>query len=292
MNLIAYEAPNIHIGIRSSSTVNSNSSQLVLSTKHLLATRSIIYKTPLNSEKYWLRTPEAITFRPEWQRRFGRMYVSIPISDFHNPITDVSHETISSPETFTTIRSIDIIMDDTVVDRYNMNTGAVMPYLSLDFLNHMRDNLADITESEDRYIIPMGGFDCRIPFLEFAVVNDDMVAFAKNIETFFTSKITEYHSIPEALAGLRQIVYSRTSVPVFFLEVMLKVFLMESEDNPAIPVVKDPTNVIFGGLDTLCSDRFVSAKMVYERIAGSYFCDPATSLVPRGKSFYDPFFGS
>ena len=110
------------------------------------------------------------------------------------------------------------------------------------------------------------------------------------------TELAERTSITNALQDLTSILYSKTSVNVFFVEILLKAFLRDKVEGGGIPIVTDPNNVMFGTMDGNIIDNNVSVKLGHERlgtksIGNNYFAEASTSVVPKGPGLYDAMFG-
>lgn len=287
--------PDAHPGIFAATKVGRAVSQMILSTKHLISTDSMEYVLTDHASKYLLVDGTDIFIKPDVVKRLNKCYVRVPASALGH-LADLEHGT-SLEENFSAIEHLDFIDVQGNIERVEIRVDRFIPYFSGDFLSHLRKvtDLVDSTE-EDEYIIPLAGFNTTKAFLRYVVINDDMLMFVKNVESMLRTELSSRTSITNALQDFISVLYSKTSVNVFFVEILLKAFLRDGTPGGGIPVVKDPNNVVFGTMDGNIIDNSVSVKLGHERlgtksIGNNYFAEAATSVVPKGPGLFDPLFG-
>ena len=287
--------PDAHPGIFAATKVGRAVSQMILSTKHLIRTQSMEYILNAHAQKYMQVVGTDIFIRPSVVRKLNKCFVRVPASALGH-LADLDHGT-SLEENFSSIEHLDFIDANGNIERVEIRVDRFIPYFSAHFLKHL-SKVSELIESteEDEYVIPLAGFNTTRAFLRYVVINDDMLMFVKKVESMLRTELANRTSVTNALQDFTSILYSKTSVNVYFVEILLKAFLRDATDGGGIPIITDPNNVQFGSMDENIIDNNVSVKLGHERlgtkhIGGNYFADPKTSVVPKGPGLFDPLFG-
>jgi hypothetical protein len=136
------------------------------------------------------------------------------------------------------------------------------------------------------------GFNAKQPLLQYIIVNDDMVAFTKEVKAMLNSSIASYTSITNALSDLTRILHAKTNINVFFVEVLMKAFLRKHDQATGAPLIEDHNDVTFGGMKTNIERSSVAAKLGHERLGGKdYFAEASTSVLEKDGCEFDKYFG-
>lgn len=287
--LIKYLPHGIHIGLLSSSKVSSEVSQRVLSTKHLITTNSKIYNLTESAARYLMKNDSDIFIDPKVRKQISKLSIRISM-DAIGPIVDLNLDTLPIAETFSKLSYFELVQDDQVIDTVYLEYDVFIPYMSEYLLEHMRNNYDKLQIDEDTVTIPMGGFDTSLPVFKFTVVNDDMLTYTKSVSTFLTATIRNFTSVPLALKAFTDVVWRKSNINIFFLEVVLRNLLIEDENSWQLPQVQDMNHVKFGKLEDVISNRTISMKLSFERLL-VYLNTPSTSTVARPVGLFGPFFG-
>ena len=129
------------------------------------------------------------------------------------------------------------------------------------------------------------------PFMKYTVMNDDMVSFVNRIENFLSTQIVNYNHIPSLLKDFSTILYSKTGIEIFYVEMLLRAFMIAGPDDYNIPVLEDGhQDVMFGKISSVISEAALSTKLSFERMDG-LFSDPKATLVSMREGMNDRFFG-
>lgn len=291
-----YEAGNfipkqIHVGQLASTNTNSKVSQNVLSTKHLIKTKSKVYQVPDGARKYFFHSNECLLWSPTSKHELKKCFIRIERSAL-GPITDLSHdEDVPDAECYSQMIDFEILDAQGIpVDQVTIATEDFVPYLSAEALHYMRLNYAKLEIDNDTITIPLSKFDWNQPFFKYVVVNDDMIAFVKRYQEFFNRHLSSHTSIASAIQAATNIIYARTPINIFWIEIIIRAFMVTDDDNAAIPRVTDIDHVKFGTMDTVCSSRALSTKLAFEAL-GSYFSTPSTFLRDHEEGLFDDCFG-
>lgn len=282
--------PNVHLGIYSATKVGEAVSQMVLSAKHLIKTKSIVYGLPEKAKSWFVKNGTMIMVNPSRCDDMKTWQIIIP-QKFLGHITNYGSD-IKFEENFNDVHYIKIRIGDEVV-RVDLTNDRVSPYFSIRFRNYIRSkrNEIIITEQEE-YIIPMDKFNIRWPIMKFDIINDDMVSYTKACDTFIKSKISSYTSATSALHDFASVIYSKSSINIFYLEVLLRTMMRKHGDIPGLPICDDFDNVRFDGICRNIATHTLSQKLSYERIGMSPKSDgllaqPEVSLTNRLPGLFD-----
>ncbi len=287
----------VHIGLMAISQLMSRVTQKILSNKHLIATSTKSYVLPPDTERYLSVGYESEIY---WKNEKGspitrglkKWAIRIP-SDSTAQISDLILDKLPEPEAFSKISYIDILdieNDYKLVDTIYMEAGGFIPYLSADMLEYMRQTYDDITYQDNGYVVPMKGFSTKKPFMEYTIRNDDLVSYVDNFRAFIGTRVSEYTSVSRCLHDFAQLVYHKSSLNLFYLEVILRVLNCASKTDYHIPVIEDFEHTCFMRLDDKVTEASISLKLSQEHIF-RYLKDPKSFLQPNYAGLFGPFYG-
>ena len=296
----AFYSPGIHIGNLAAAYFSGSVSQMVLSAKHLIKTATKQYFMNSAAGTYFACKGTGIFLHPNLIKRgYSDCAFRFPAKDFLGQITDLHLGGISVlPEAsiFSKISGAQfcVKIDDkwTPMEIFSLDNEGLCPFLSTNFLQHMRNVYTDIVldeeEGEEAVLVPLTGFNWQKPIMRYMAINDDMIAFSNRLINFFKGKIKAHTSISGCAQELANILYSKSKLPYAYLEIVLRAFI-EGDVTPEM-VAGTCAHSIFGSTDDILSERSVSNKLSYQKVL-SYLDDPRvfTELKPYG--YYDPFFG-
>lgn len=289
--LEAYTPPGIHLGVYSATKAVSAVTQLILSAKHLIKTLSKEYNLPQYASRYFSKNGDALIWQSHLADKLKGAYVRINLNSI-GPISDLTRSSIPAGETFSNVDRVEIVRDNEVVDILELSDGTTKPYLSNYTLQFMRKIYKKLKITPDTVDIPLDEFDFAKSLLRFKVVNDDMVSFVASVENFLSTQIKEYHSVPLLIKDFSNLLYSKTGIEIFYVEMMLKGFLITDQVDYRIPVLdKGDQYVNFGGLGPVITEAALSTKLSFERME-MLFSEVRAVLYDRGSGygFNDRFF--
>lgn len=287
--LIKYLPHDIHIGLLSSTKVSSVVSQKVLSAKHLINTKSLVYDLTESAARYFIKSSNSIYFEPKWAKAIRKYQIRIPM-DALGPIVDLNLDTLPIAESFSKVSYLELIKDGEVVDNIQMEYDAFVPYLSEAFLEHMRHNYSRLIIDDDGVTVPMGNFDTSQDVFKFIIMNDDMITYVNSVTKFLTSTVSSYTDVSHALTDFCEIVWRKSEINVFFLETVLRNLVIDNPKSCQLCTVEDPNHVTFAKLEDVIKGRTISMELAFERLS-YYFEDPDTCNLARPVGLFGPFFG-
>ena len=182
---------------------------------------------------------------------------------------------------------------DEVVDTIYMKEDkgeAFVPYLSEDMLEYMKDMYAAIEYRDNGYVVPMRDFNTKKPFMNFVVMNDDLVSYVNRFKTFVSKDIANYTSVSRCLSDFADVVYHKSELNLFYLEVILRALNSTSQSDYHIPVITDPDNTAFIRLDEKVTEASISLKLSQEQVY-KYLQNPKSMLYQKPAGLFGPFFG-
>lgn len=283
----------IHVGLLSVSQLMSRVTQKILSNKHLIDTNSKTYTLPENTATYMsISGDNAVFWNPNVSKKIKGCSIRIP-SDSMGPISDLNLDVLPAPETYSKIPYVDIMKGDEVVDTIYMKEDkgeAFVPYLSEDMLEYMKDTYAAIEYRDNGYVVPMRDFNTKKPFMNFVVMNDDLVSYVNRFKTFVSKDIANYTSVSRCLSDFADVVYHKSELNLFYLEVILRALNSTSQTDYHIPVITDPDNTAFIRLDEKVTEASISLKLSQEQVY-KYLQNPKSMLYQKPAGLFGPFFG-
>lgn len=285
--------------------------QKILSAKHLVKTKSGTYVLIDDMvDHFELVRGSYIRIRKASQRMFKNCMIGIRVDDFAgiNDIPLLRDNVEINERKLSCIRSFCVASKDkSHIWEYKTEEGKQTPFLTSEFLLHIRDHYDEVIQENGIIWIPLGdGVGLKI--FKTIIVNDNMIDFVKSVNSFFgaggtTTKtkdittrnqiqpIKSFHTCSGALEALSELVYSKCKINIVHLEVILKSALITSKTDPNIPVVTDPNNVMFGTIEHILSRRHVGNKLLYEGLNRYIKDSPETYTVPKAPSVFDTLVG-
>lgn len=279
----AYFPPNVHIGSYAKSKLSSKVSQKVLSAKHLVKTNSLVLALTDSAKRYFYRKVEVcdIMINEDFRQAIKQLTLVIS-SDDMNHISDLQYGHVSAGG-FSLLESIILKnMKTGDEEKIEIAESQFQTHLSAPLLNYIRTHNEVIELIDGNYHIPLNKFNARHALLSYAVVNDDMVAFAKRIRNMLKKDIRNYTSPAAALSDLAGIIYYKTELNILWLEIIVKSLMTD--------VIDDKGQVALTAIKEGITNSSVSSKLGYQEIY-KYLQQPSTTFKPKGASPLDAFFG-
>lgn len=286
----------VHVGLMATSQLMSRVAQMILSAKHLIATNTKDYELPVEATEYLSTAGDNCIF---WKNDKGsnipkglkKWSIRIP-ADSIGPITDLTLDVLPEPETFSKISYFDIIDSESnqIVNTIYLEADGFIPYLSSEMLEYIRLSYDDVVYHENGWIVPMKNFNVKKAFMGYTVMNDDTVSYVNQVKNFIKTKISDYTSVGKCIHDFAQIVYRKSSLNLFYLEVILRVLNTVSKTDYHIPVIEDPDHTCFMRLDDKVTQASISLKLSQEQVY-RYLKDPNAFLGSNYAGLFGPFYG-
>lgn len=284
----------IHVGLLSVSQLMSRVTQKILSNKHLIATNSKTYTLPENTAQYMYigGGDNSIYWLPSVAKRLKNISLRIP-SDSMGPISDLILDVLPAEETYSKIPYIDIMKDGVIVDTIYMKEDkgeTFVPYLSEEMLEYMHDKYSDIELIDNGYVVPMSDFNPKKPFMNYIVMNDDLISYVNRFKAFICKDISDYNSVSRCLSDFADIVYHKSELNLFYLEVILRALNCIDHSDYRIPQITDAEHTCFMRLDEKVTESSISMKLAQEQVY-KYLQNPKSMLYKKPAGLFGPFFG-
>lgn len=289
-----------NIGILSAIEIVKRVSQMILSSKHLVKTVSMIYRLlgeanrwfdQINNEIFW--NDNMVQQLKLNGHELDDIDIGVAVTDFgiHADLLNVRRDGAIAEQSYTSLETIWFRNRITgeVLAELPMWSEKQNPFFTTEALIYMRDNYDKIEFGTDMIWIPMSKRLSKIPIMRTMIVNDNMMEFVRTITGFLNKDLEKYCSISQALQDFTDKLYNKAPVNIIHAEIVLKAYLVKTAMNYSIPVVNDPLNVIFKSTSKIIRNRTVSGELGFEKVL-SYLSDPATYIIPKSVGPFDIFF--
>lgn len=264
-----------NLGHYSVTTMASQASQNILSTKHLDANAAGTKIVLSPEDKKFLRSTKdkySYTLRPS--RKFAKLELVVP----RDSIPLIVEVTESSDFWRTNIYRISRV--DKVLIRLTDKDGNVTEYLgqlggkgkevafSNQFLKHIKDT--GYTISESAYVIDVTNWDQRLPLATLKKTEYNHSTHAGEIAKMLVGGVGELSRNGMEYAGilsmLFELVNSKLRVNLTFLEVILYGLSYRDKANADFRLAREVDTDTLGGVDDVIGNRSWSAKMAFNDV--------------------------
>jgi len=289
----AFIPPDIQLGVYAATKLASSVTQKVLSAKHLIKTKSKEYVLGPDAVKYFSKNGDVLLWQAASIRQLQKCYVRVSTGEF-GPISDLQHKSLPPGEGWSKLSMVQIVDEaGNVLDDVILTDQTTYPYFSNHAMSYLKNSYKELKIKTTHIDIPLAKFDFHKPLLKFTAVNDDMVTYVHNVDTFLCSKICDYHSLTSCIDEFSALVYSKSDISIFYIELMLRAFLItEGGVDHLIPVLKDPNQLVeFDRMSAAISESSITTKLSFERLDELfYLADPTLYSRGNGYGFNDAHF--
>lgn len=286
-----YITPDTSPGPASVVELMSPTSQLILSNKHFVQTRSETYRVPDDFTSILKVVDNDIYFRDDV--RTSNIAIGVPHACIER-ITDlqyIEHDNALNDQIFSEIKHLFIAhkQSETLLDTPMIDHHEIVPYFSSDMLLYIRDN-QDMVTIDDIVWIDLDQFDHHKPVMKYVIANDSMVQFVARVGNIYAQQIAQYTSATTALRDITNVTYQKVMPNIAHIETILRANMITDKVTYYIPVVKDVDAVMFGSLSKTIPRRAIATELANQNIA-EWLANPLTFIVPTYDSVYGPFMG-
>jgi len=289
--LTKYIPNKLTIGVMSSILVLSQVTQLILSSKHFVKTKSIIYKLSTEASAYLIKKNNEIYWKKEIWKVFDDLKIGIMLKDMKHlsDLNLISEDSNTTEERFSRISTLvlKINNEEDIILPLTVEKG--VPHFSMEMLYFMKNILKDIATDESMYWIPLKGFNHNEPIFRTIVANDSMMDYVKRASAFLQVDIEKYTNLQNLLHDFSDIIYSKVNVNILHLAIMLKAYLVSSKYDYRVPIVKDINDIKLTTNPKCLKFRSESIQMSFQQIV-QHLSSPGTYLIPTSPSIMDRFF--
>ena len=292
--LHAYIPENIWLGVYLTTFVVSSVTQKILSAKHLIKTSSKEFNLTADTLKFIEKSGDALLWTKAAAKgiKAKNVWLRLEQEAFLGPLGDLTRKVLPPGVAFSKIPRIALVdKDGHVLHLIELTDGTTYPYLSGYGMYYLSKNFKKIRIDQDYVDIPMEDFDFSKAIMKYTAVNDDMVSFVDRIDSFVSKNVGEFTNISACLDRFSSLIYDKTDVHIFPIEVMLRSYLA-SQDSMDIPVITDPTAPVrFCGQAQVISGAALSTKLAFQGM-NALFEDtsPVMSGIGCGEGYYDVLF--
>lgn len=284
---------NMQLGVYAATQFVEKSTQKVLSAKHLIKTSSIEYQLGQHAAKYLIKDSDVLFWQSS-MKTLRKAYLRINVRDV-GAVSDLLHENLPSGASWSKIGMFEIVgSKGNTIDTVELTDGTIYPYFSGYFMEYMQSIFKELVMHNDSIDIPLEKFDFSNPVFKYTTTNSDMMGYVDDIGAFLSSGIGNYRSIPKVLEDFSTLVFSKTDINIFYIEVILRAFLVSQGDTDhSIPIITDPNqDVEFDKMGSMISESALSTKLAYERLQELFTkARPTLKAKGSGYGFPDPHFG-
>ena len=292
--LHAYIPENIWLGVFMTTFVVSSVTQKILSAKHLIKTSSKEFLLPEDTLRFIEKNGDALMWTKTAAKGIQNKNVWLRFTQdaFLGPLGDLTRKTLPPGSAFSKIPHISLVdKDGHVLHFIELTDGTTYPYLSGYGMYFMSKNFKKIRIDQDYIDVPLEGFDFSKAIMKYTAVNDDMISFVDRIDSFVSKDVSNYNNISACLDRFSSLIYDKTDVHIFPVEIMLRSYLA-SETSMDIPIITDPVAPVkFYGQAKVISNAALSTKLAFQGM-NSLFEDtmPTLNEIGSGEGYYSLLF--
>ena len=284
-----YLPPDIHIGILAATIYMSMVEQKILSAKHIIKTTSLLYALPNDAKRFFCVKNNEVFFLPESAKEISKWKMTINL-DFMGQINDIVGRVMPNPSHFSKVGYIELTNETGVTIPVPLLFDAFTPFLALEMLHHIKSVYKQWEVKDTTLTIPLAGFDPKFPVFKCEVVNDDMIAYANSLLSFLSSQMVNYTNCSEILRDFSNIVFRKIDIPVFYLELILKAFMIKAPDVYEPGIMQPDGSAYFGNMESVISNSTITEALAFED-QKNRFLSAMYTLLAKPVGLYAPLFG-
>lgn len=280
--------PNLNIGILSAMHVIEPTTQKILSAKHLIKTSSVLYELPASLSNVLFRSnTNEIRWHPNILNKIATMRMGIPAKFFQSihDVTLLRSDRVIKEERFSEVKYLTLVNDKGKEKTFMLENDKKIPFLSKEFLLHMRDHYKDLEITNEMVWIPLADTE-KYPIFRTIVANDNMLQFVAQVSNFLSDPIKNYTSCNTALQDFSDLIHSKVSANITHIETLLKAYMITSSSDYRVPRVEDVNNVHFSTTSLIMNNRHIGTKFAYQGL-NQYLGSPSTYLTKHQDSPFD-----
>ena len=282
----------LNIGILSAMHLVEPVTQGILSAKHLIKTKSIIHNLSATTNKVLYHSSASeIRWVPSVIDRLNGCCLGVPVA-FFPKFTDVVYIRRDKPikeESFSNLEHVFFRNKEGKVTKLDLVDKEQAPYFSAEFLSYVRDHYSECDIKDEIIWIPLED-TLRIPMMRVVIINDNLLAFVKKVDNFLGHDIREYTSCAALLKDFTDLLYSKVDVNIAHPEILLKAYMITSNQDFRIPSVRDQNDVHFQTTNGVLTYRHVGTCLAFEGLH-KYLTSPSTYLTIKQGSPFDLMIG-
>jgi len=284
-----YLPPEIHIGIFAATMYMSSVEQKILSAKHIIKTNSLVYALPDESHKFFMVKNNEVFFTPESARQCSKWKMTVNL-DFMGQVNDIMGRVMPNPNHFSKLEYITLSNEDGNSVAIPLLFDQFTPFLTNEMLHHFKSVYKKWEIKDTTITIPLAGFNTKFPVFKCQVVNDDMIAYSNKLLSFLSSSMVDYTNCSEILRDFTNIVFQKIDIPVFYLELILKAFMIKAPDVYEPGDMQPDGTAYFGNMESVISNSTITEALAFED-QKNRFLSVMFTLLAKPLGLYAPLFG-
>lgn len=264
-----------NIGYLSAASVQGPVGQLILSNKHYTGSAGVSKVEIPESEEPFISTgpdEDSIYLNSDLVNRL--ISITIPGKDAPNLIdlADIQDLRSVSPFKISTITAGEFVINEeteTLGYTVRLTSGARVGSLSLDMLGYIKKHGWSVNE-KGHFSIDMTKWDYTKPFISIPLKHFSTVDFMKSIESFIkgggkgSTSIVSYPTAGGALLALHDLISTRLSVNIAYMEILVLAALVRDRDGRDYRLPVDRKNAEPARYTKIMDMHSLSAAYAYE----------------------------
>ena len=288
-----YYIPNdFHLGLIVSTEIYSRIVQKILSAKHLVKTLTLLYNLN-DSAKRWFRDDE------DGYKLISKMLKGWSIGVRYNQMkrpefVDIDHMVFEGEENSWISHILIFDEEGKPVDEITLiqEDNPIVPYFSRKFYEYVQKYPEYVTYKDRMCYIKMDNWRPSAPVLNVTKVSYDMTAYVGSVEKFMLTKAASYTDGGEALNDLCEIIFSKTEINIFLIEMILRTLLIRDPEDYEFPVGEREEDT-FGKMHDIIFNRSFTPRLAFERLVNKSSAGnlhkPSTYIKPLSPGLFRPF---
>ena len=286
----------LHLGLATGSEVFSEIVQKILSSKHTVKTNTINYTLDNIASRWFTKVNNDFFLKPideTWKIAFPISSVTV-FMNFNK--WEEMKEHIENESEASHLKEV-LIMDnnDNVIEMMNIEQTPIFPYFTKNFMRYLISNKANIKIENNCYIVPLNKWKIKSPLFKIENITYDMTSYVTSVFSFLKNDLSRYNDVSKAIHDFSNIIYEKTEVNIFLVELILRSLVITSPTDYSFPIRNTGDTVYFGKLTKVIDNRALTPKLAFEGLYSSkknnkFFNNPSNYLRPNSIGIFADFF--
>lgn len=301
-----YISSSLHLGMATGTEVFSQIVQNILSTKHMIKTNTIEYQLNETASKWFTRVGNKFMLKPinpDWKLvipahsceiinyfNINKPADLIELVERENDGEKLKESNLSR------LKNLYIVDEnDNLIDSISLDMTPIYPFFSLRFLTYLINQKSNITVKDGCHIIPLNKWRFTTTIFKVDNITYDMAAYVQSVFKFLNDDLYRYNDAGLALNDFGELIYEKTEVSIFLIEVILRSLMVAGPKDYSFPIRNTGEPVYFGKLRDIISNRALTPKLAFQGLYSSkqtnqYFNKPGVYLNPIPMGLFADFY--
>lgn len=301
-----YISSSLHLGLATGTEVFSQIVQNILSTKHMIKTNTIEYQLNETSVKWFTRVGNKFMLKPinpDWKlvipthscEIINYFNISKP-TDLIDMIERENDGEKLKEGNLSRLKDIYIVDEnDNLIEAMTLDMNPIYPYFSLRFLTYLINNKNNIVVKDGCHIVPLNKWRFTTTIFKVDNITYDMTAYVQSVFKYLNDDLYRYSDAGLALNDFSELIYEKTEVSIFLVEVILRSLMIAGPKDYSFPIRSTGDPVYFGKLRDVISSRALTPKLAFQGLYSSkqsnqYFNKPGVYLNPVPIGLFADFY--